>query len=53
MEFQEQFFKDQIKIIHDARTAREDNFEKTQQEQREMVKQSNANTASVEDHRVR
>ncbi|KAH0682831.1 hypothetical protein KY290_021418 [Solanum tuberosum] len=53
MEFQEQFFKDQIKIIHDARTAREDNFEKTQQEQREMVKQSNANTSSVEDHRVR
>lgn len=53
MEYQEQFFKDQIKIIHDARTAEEDKFEKIQQEQREMVKQSNANTSSVEDHRVR
>lgn len=53
MEYQEHFFKDQIKIIHDARTAEEDKFEKIQQEQREMVKQSNANTSSVEDHRVR
>lgn len=53
MEYQEQFFKDQIKKIRDARTAEEDKFEKIQQEQREMVKQSNANTSSVEDHRVR
>ncbi|KAJ8563155.1 hypothetical protein K7X08_031607 [Anisodus acutangulus] len=53
MEFQEQFFKDQVKIIHDARTAEGDKFEKKQQEQREMVKQSSANTSSVEDHRVR
>nr|AHV82104.1 suppressor of gene silencing 3 [Nicotiana benthamiana] len=53
MEYQEQFFKDQIQIIHDARTAEEEKFEKVQQEQREMAQQSNASTSSVEDHRVR
>ncbi|PHT47975.1 hypothetical protein CQW23_12183 [Capsicum baccatum] len=53
MEYQEQFFKDQIEIIHNARNAEEDKFEKIQQEQREMIKQSNANTSSVEDHRIR
>ncbi|XP_059308353.1 protein SUPPRESSOR OF GENE SILENCING 3 [Lycium ferocissimum] len=52
MEFQEQFFKDQLKVIHDARNAEEDKFEKIQQEQREMVKQSNANTSSVRAEKV-
>uniref|UniRef100_A0A5B6YQ63 Uncharacterized protein n=1 Tax=Davidia involucrata TaxID=16924 RepID=A0A5B6YQ63_DAVIN len=47
MDFQEQFFKDQLKIIHEARDAKEDIFEKIQQEEREKVKQSNA------DHRHR
>ncbi|OIT02641.1 protein suppressor of gene silencing 3 [Nicotiana attenuata] len=37
MEYQEQFFKDPIKIIHDARTAEEDKFKKVQQEQVERV----------------
>ncbi|KAM5558546.1 protein SUPPRESSOR OF GENE SILENCING 3 [Rosa sericea] len=37
---QEQFFKDQIKIIHESRDAKEEGFERLQQEQREKVKQS-------------
>ena len=40
MDFQEKFFKDQIQIIHDARDAKEDSFEKIQQEEREKVKSS-------------
>ncbi|PSS30844.1 suppressor of gene silencing like protein [Actinidia chinensis var. chinensis] len=40
MDFQEQFFKDQIQIIHDARNAKEDSFEKIQQQEREKVKSS-------------
>lgn len=53
MDFQEQFFKDQIKIIHEARDAKEDNFEMLQQEEREKVKQSNSNPTNTEDHRRR
>ncbi|XP_052192935.1 protein SUPPRESSOR OF GENE SILENCING 3 [Diospyros lotus] len=53
MDFQEQFFKDQLKIIHEARDAKEDDFEKIQQEEREKVKQSNANLSSTEDRRRR
>ncbi|OIT28121.1 protein suppressor of gene silencing 3, partial [Nicotiana attenuata] len=33
MEYQEQFFKDHIKIIHDASTAEGDKIKKVQQEQ--------------------
>lgn len=46
MDSQEQFFKDQIEIIRNAREAKEDNFEKIQQEEREKVKQSYANPSS-------
>lgn len=46
MDFQEQFFKDQLKVIHEAREETEDNFEKIQQEEREKVKQSNANIST-------
>ncbi|XP_057978247.1 protein SUPPRESSOR OF GENE SILENCING 3-like [Malania oleifera] len=49
MDFQEQFFKDQITIIHDARDAKEDEFEKLQQEEREKVKQANANPSTIMD----
>ncbi|KAF2319737.1 hypothetical protein GH714_018439 [Hevea brasiliensis] len=41
--FPRTFFKDQIKIIHLAIDAKEDNFEKLQQEKWEKVEQSNAN----------
>ncbi|CAL0306707.1 unnamed protein product [Lupinus luteus] len=40
MYMQEQFFKDQIRIIHDSRNAKEEYFERLQQEKREEVKQS-------------
>ncbi|KAA8537033.1 hypothetical protein F0562_029511 [Nyssa sinensis] len=46
-----EFFKDQLKIIHEARDAKEDDFEKVQQEEREKVKLSNANPSTKEDHR--
>ncbi|KAA8522640.1 hypothetical protein F0562_012999 [Nyssa sinensis] len=49
--FREQFFKDQLKIIHEARNAKEDDFEKVQPEEREKVKLSNANPSTKEDHR--
>ena len=53
MDYQEQFFKEQIKVIYEARDAKEDDFEKIQQEQREKItQQSHANPSSAEDPRV-
>lgn len=43
---QEQFFKDQIKIIHESRDAKEESFERLQQEQREKVKQSHVHPSN-------
>lgn len=40
MDFQEQFFKEQIEMIRQARNEEEENFEKLQQEERNKVKQS-------------
>ncbi|KAL6228148.1 hypothetical protein ACLB2K_002102 [Fragaria x ananassa] len=48
---QEQYFQDQIKIIRESRDAKEEGFERLQQEQREKVKQSHgqpSNDRSVE-----
>lgn len=53
MDYQEQFYKDQLKIIHEARDAKEDDFEKFQQEKREKVKRSGGNTGAIEDPRRR
>ncbi|XP_022774792.1 protein SUPPRESSOR OF GENE SILENCING 3-like [Durio zibethinus] len=53
MDFQEQFFKEQIKFIHEARDEKEENFEKLQQQQREKVKQSNPNPSNTEEYRRR
>ncbi|XWS33072.1 hypothetical protein CRYUN_Cryun22dG0047100 [Craigia yunnanensis] len=53
MDFQEQFFKEQIKFIHEARDVKEENFEKLQQQQREKVKQSNPNPSNTEEYRRR
>ncbi|KAK9291742.1 hypothetical protein L1049_019692 [Liquidambar formosana] len=53
MAYQEQFFKDQIKLIHEARDEKEDKFEMLQQEEREKVKQSNSNPTTTEDNRRR
>ncbi|KAB2017863.1 hypothetical protein ERO13_D08G175550v2 [Gossypium hirsutum] len=43
MDFQEQFFNERIKFIHEARDEKEESFEKLQQQEREKVKQSNPN----------
>lgn len=53
MDFQEQFFKEQINIIHEARDEKEENFEKLQQQQREKVKQANPNPSNTEEYRRR
>lgn len=53
MDFQEQLFKDQIRIIHEARDEKEENFEKLQQQEREKVKQSIANPKNTEDYKRR
>ncbi|XP_020233536.1 protein SUPPRESSOR OF GENE SILENCING 3 [Cajanus cajan] len=47
MYMQEQFFKDQIRIIHDSRAAKEEDFERMQQEKREKVKQSSEEEGRV------
>ncbi|KAJ0030204.1 hypothetical protein Pint_14645 [Pistacia integerrima] len=53
MDFQEQFFKDQIKIIHGARDLKEEDFEMVQQQEREKVKQSIENPSHTEDYTKR
>ncbi|XP_027341790.1 protein SUPPRESSOR OF GENE SILENCING 3-like isoform X2 [Abrus precatorius] len=53
MYMQEQFFKDQIKIIHDSRTEKEEDFERMQQEKREKVKQLSAGHLNEEERRVK
>ncbi|XP_040958355.1 protein SUPPRESSOR OF GENE SILENCING 3 isoform X1 [Gossypium hirsutum] len=53
MDFQEQFFKERIKFIHEARAEKEESFEKLQQQEREKVKQSNPNPSNAEEYRRR
>lgn len=54
MYMQEQFFKDQIKVIHDSRDEREEDFERMQQEEREKVKQSSTTGhANAEEYRLK
>ncbi|KAG8650213.1 protein SUPPRESSOR OF GENE SILENCING 3 [Manihot esculenta] len=49
MDSQEQFFKEQIKVIHQAIDTKEDDFEKLLEEKWEKVKQSNANLSATDD----
>lgn len=55
MNMQEEFFKEQLKVIHESRDADEEKFEMLQQEEREKVKQSNAAcaTSNAEEYRHR
>ncbi|OIW00442.1 hypothetical protein TanjilG_05793 [Lupinus angustifolius] len=50
---QEQFFKDQIRIIHDLRNAKEEDFERLQQEKREEMKQSSTKSLNEKEHRIK
>ncbi|KAF2283439.1 hypothetical protein GH714_005531 [Hevea brasiliensis] len=52
LDFQEQFFKDQLKLIHEARDAKED-FENLQQKEREKAKQLSSSPSNTEDYRRR
>jgi hypothetical protein len=49
MYMQENFFKEQIKIIHETRDEKEESFERLQQEQREKIKLLNANPSSADE----
>ncbi|KAE8694967.1 SGS3-like protein [Hibiscus syriacus] len=53
MDYQEQFFQEQIKFIHEARDEKEECFEKLQQQQRENVKLSNPNPSNTEEYKRR
>ncbi|TYH66203.1 hypothetical protein ES332_D06G106900v1 [Gossypium tomentosum] len=53
MDFQEQFFKERIKFIHEARDKKEESFEKMQHQEREKVQQSNPNPSNAEGYKCR
>ncbi|KAK4284325.1 hypothetical protein QN277_001176 [Acacia crassicarpa] len=53
MNLQEQFFKDQMKVIHESRNAKEEDFERMQQEEREKAKESSASSINAEERRRR
>jgi hypothetical protein len=48
---QEQFFKERISSIRDKRNAKEENFERMQQEEREKVKKSSIGPPSNAEER--
>ncbi|MED6192007.1 Protein SUPPRESSOR OF GENE SILENCING [Stylosanthes scabra] len=49
MYMQEEFFREQLRNIHDSRNAKEEDFERMQQEKREQVKQSSASPLNAEE----
>ncbi|WCJ30598.1 Protein SUPPRESSOR OF GENE SILENCING 3 [Euphorbia peplus] len=53
LDFQEQFFKDQLKIVHEARNAKEEDFENLQQKEREKAKLLGANPSNTEEYKLR
>ncbi|XP_004503025.1 protein SUPPRESSOR OF GENE SILENCING 3 [Cicer arietinum] len=53
MNMQEQFFKDQIRIIHNSRNEKEEDFERMQQEEREKVKQLSTSHLNAEERRLK
>lgn len=53
MQMQEQFFKEQIKLLHDKRDEKEENFERLQQEEREKMKQTNGSRSNTDEYRNR
>lgn len=53
MHSQEKFFKDQIQIIHKSQDAKEEDFERLQQMEREKVQQLNENPSNTEEYRRR
>ncbi|KAG7011098.1 Protein SUPPRESSOR OF GENE SILENCING 3, partial [Cucurbita argyrosperma subsp. argyrosperma] len=47
MQLQEQFFNDQIKLLHEMRDEKEENFERLQQEEREKMKQTDGSHSNT------
>lgn len=52
MAFQEEFFRKQIKNIHEAREAKENDFELQQQEKRDKMIELTAGTTNIESRLV-
>jgi hypothetical protein len=46
---QEQFLKDHIKIIHESRDGKEEDFERLQQKEREKMKLLKPNPSNVDE----
>ncbi|MED6187148.1 Protein SUPPRESSOR OF GENE SILENCING [Stylosanthes scabra] len=53
MYLQENFFKDQLKSIHETRNAKEEDFARMQQEERDKVMQSSTAPLNAEDRRLK
>lgn len=53
MDYQESFFKEHLQKVYDDRNAKEENFERTMQYQREKVVNSEENVYSAEDRQHR
>ncbi|KAL1814117.1 hypothetical protein ACET3Z_024182 [Daucus carota] len=53
MDYQEEFYKEQIKLIHEARIEEEEKFEKIQQEKRHQMKIYMEKPSSAEDRQFR
>ena len=53
MDYQEEFYKEQIKLIHEARVEEEEKFEKIQQEKRHQMKIYMEKPSSAEDRQFR
>jgi hypothetical protein len=48
---QEQFFKERMSSIHDKRNAKEEDFERMQQEEREKVKKTTTGPTNAKEER--
>lgn len=48
MDFQEQFFSEQMQQFYDARNLKEENFEKIQQQMREKITESEKIVSSAD-----
>ncbi|KAI4330080.1 hypothetical protein MLD38_028388 [Melastoma candidum] len=53
LDFQEQFFKDQMDLMHEEIKAKEEEFERPQQDKREKMKQSGADSSTAHDKKTR
>lgn len=53
MDSQEQFYREHIQQLYDARNEKEEYFEKIQQNEREKITQSESNVSTAEERQRR